>query len=99
MGDLYLLLYLAAAVAAEVFRRREPTRLSGWVPGLRVIAPISFVLGTEFVYWSGFDDLRLALPLTLVGVPLSVLLWHTERAEPLVPELARGRGWSRTCWC
>lgn len=90
MGDLYLLLYLAAAVAAEVFRRREPTRLSGWVPGLRVIAPISFVLATEFVYWSGFDDLRLALPLTLVGVPLFVLLWRTDRTEPLGRELRRG---------
>ncbi|MDT7745584.1 MAG: hypothetical protein QOE59_4662 [Actinomycetota bacterium] len=90
MGDLYLLLYLAAAVAAEVFRRREPTRLSGWVPGLRVIAPISFVLSTLFVYWSGFDDLRLALPLTLVGMPLFVLLWRTDRQEPLGRELRRG---------
>jgi amino acid transporter len=90
MGTLYLLLYLAAAVAAEVFRRREPTRLSGWVPGLRVIAPLAFVLSTLFVYWSGFDDLRLALPLTLVGVPLFVVLWRRDRATPLLDELRRG---------
>jgi amino acid transporter len=90
MGDLYLLLYAAAAVAAEVFRRTEPDRLSGWVPGLRVIAPVSFVLASEFVYWSGFDHLRLALPLTLVGVPLFVLLWRTDRSTPLLPELRRG---------
>ncbi|MFC5061033.1 APC family permease [Actinomycetospora atypica] len=90
MGTLYLLLYLSAAVAAEVFRRREPERLSGWVPGLKVIAPVSFVLATLFVYWSGFDDLRLALPLTLIGVPLFVLLWRTDRSTPLWPELRRG---------
>jgi amino acid transporter len=90
MGDLYLLLYLAAAVAVEVFRRREPERLSGWVPGLPVIAPVAFVLATEFVYWSGFDDLRLALPLTLVGVPLFVLLWRTDRVGSLATELRRG---------
>ena len=74
----------------EVFRRREPTRLSGWVPGLPVIAPLAFVLGTLFVYWSGFSDLRLALPLTLVGVPLFVLLWRTDRTGSLVEELRRG---------
>lgn len=90
MGDLFLLLYLSAAVAAEVFRRREPGRLSGWVPGLRVIAPISFVLSTLFVYWSGFSELRLALPLTLVGVPLFVLLWRTDRVGSLTAELRHG---------
>ncbi|NMO91513.1 APC family permease [Actinomycetospora sp. TBRC 11914] len=90
MGDLYLLLYLAAAVAVEVFRRREPARLSGWVPGLPVIAPVSFVLATLFVYWSGFDDLRLALPLTLVGVPLFVVLWRADRVGSLGGELRRG---------
>ncbi|MHC1561453.1 APC family permease [Actinomycetospora sp. C-140] len=90
MGTLYLLLYLAAAVAAEVFRRREPDRLSGWVPGLRWIAPISFVLATLFIYWSGFEDLRLALPLTLLGVPLFVVLWRSDRIGSLVGELRRG---------
>jgi len=90
MGDLYLLLYMAAAVAAAVFRAVEPDRLSGWVPGLRWIAPISFVVATEFVYWSGWHDLRLALPLTLVGVPLFLLMWRTERSASLLAELRWG---------
>jgi amino acid transporter len=90
MGDLYLLLYAAAAVAAAVFLAVEPDRLSGWVPGLRVIAPVSFLVATEFVYWSGWHDLRLALPLTLVGVPLFVWLWRTDRTTPLGTELCRG---------
>jgi amino acid transporter len=90
MGDLYLLLYAAAAVAAGVFRVVEPERLSGWVPGLRVIAPLSFVLASEFIYWSGWHDLRIALPLTLAGVPLFVALWRTDRSAPLLAELRRG---------
>ena len=90
MGDLYLLLYVAAAVAAAVFLAVEPDRLSGWVAGLRVIAPVSFLVATEFVYWSGWHDLRLALPLTLLGVPLFVWLWRAEGAVPLGTELRRG---------
>jgi hypothetical protein len=90
MGDLYLLLYVAAAVAAAVFAVVEPDRLSGWVPGLRFIAPVSFVLASEFIYWSGWPDLRLALPLTLLGVPLFVALWRTDRTVPLGTELRRG---------
>ena len=92
MGDLYLLLYASAAVAAAVFAVTEPDRLSGWVPGLRVIAPVSFVLATEFVYWSGWEDLRLALPLTLVGVLVFVLLERREGGRALGDELRRG-GW------
>jgi amino acid transporter len=90
MGDLYLLLYAAAAVAAAVFRIVEPERLSGWVPGLRWIAPVSFLVATEFVYWSGWHDLRIALPLTLIGLPLFVLMWRGQRTKPLLDELRWG---------
>jgi amino acid transporter len=90
MGDLYLLLYASAAIAAGVFLAVEPERLSGWVPGLRWIAPLSFVAATEFIYWSGWEALRLALPLTLVGVPLFLWLWRSDRSEPLGLELRRG---------
>ena len=92
MGDLYLLLYAAAAVAAAVFAAVQPERLSGWVPGLRWIAPLSFVVATEFVYWSGWHDLRLALPLTLVGVPLFLLMRRGQPGSPLRDEFRWG-GW------
>jgi amino acid transporter len=90
MGTMYLLLYSSSAVAAAVFASAEPDRLSGWVPGLRWIAPLSFVVASEFVYWSGWHDLRLALPLALVGIPLFLVMRRVERSEPLVTELRRG---------
>src|SRR6201999_3541419 len=86
------LLYAAAAVAAAVFAAVQPERLSGWVPGLRWIAPVSFVVATEFVYWSGWHDLRLALPLTLVGVPLFLLMRRGQPGSPLRDEFRWG-GW------
>lgn len=68
MGDMYLLIYAASAVAVAVFRADPGTEMAGWVPGLRWIAPVSFVVSSEFVYWSGWHDLRLALPLVLAGL-------------------------------
>lgn len=87
MGDMYLLIYGASAVAAATFRARATTPLDGWIPGMRWIAPLSFVVASEFVYWSGWHDLRLALPLVLVGVPLFLALW---RGGSPFAELARG---------
>lgn len=68
MGDMYLLIYAASAVAVAVFRAEPGGGTAGWVPGLRWIAPLSFVVSSEFVYWSGWQDLRLALPLVLGGL-------------------------------
>ncbi|WP_425281973.1 APC family permease [Streptomyces albofaciens] len=68
MGNMYLLIYGASAVAAAVFLADPGSTTSGWVPGLRWIAPVSFVVAGEFVYWSGWHNLRLALPLVLGGL-------------------------------
>jgi len=87
MGDMYLLIYGASAVAAATFRAGATAPVDGWIPGMRWIAPVSFVVASEFVYWSGWHDLRLALPLVLVGVPLFLALW---RGGSPVAELAKG---------
>ena len=69
MGDMYLLIYAASAVAVAVFRAEPGGRTArNGVPGVRWIAPLSFVVASEFVYWSGWHDLRLALPLVLGGL-------------------------------
>jgi amino acid transporter len=90
MGDMYLVTYSASAVAAATFRAVDRTRLAGWVPGMRWIAPLSFVVAGEFIYWSGWHDLRLALPLVLVGLPLFLVLWRARRGRSLVAELRTG---------
>ena len=91
MGDLYLLIYAASAVAVAVFGGRADGRLRGWIPGLVWIAPLSFVVASEFVYWSGWHSLRLALPMVLIGLPLFLLLRPEHREEPtLGAELRRG---------
>src|SRR5882757_4580128 len=89
MGDMYLLIYGSSAVAAATFRSAERNRLSGWIAGMRWIAPISFVVASEFVYWSGWHALRLALPLVLIGVPLFLALWRGP-SRALLAELAKG---------
>lgn len=95
MGDMYLITYASSAVAAAVFARADATRLSGWIPGLRWIAPVSFVVAGEFVYWSGWKDLRLALPLVLIGLPLFLLLW---RGGGRVPGSTLGRELAKGAW-
>ncbi|HEX2903878.1 MAG TPA: APC family permease [Jatrophihabitans sp.] len=78
VGDLYLLTYAAVAVAAAILIGPHARRLASWVPPLRVLAPLAFVVATEFVYWSGWHELRIALPLTLLGVPLYLVqYWGT----------------------
>ncbi|WP_221505845.1 APC family permease [Streptomyces eurocidicus] len=94
MGDMYLLIYAASAVAVAVFRAgpgRE--RMAGWVPGLRWIAPVSFVVASEFVYWSGWHDLRLALPLVLAGLLLFLAMWRTGHNERSLGEELRTGAW------
>ena len=34
-----------------------PTRLSGWIPGIKWIAPVSFIPSTEIAYWPERDRL------------------------------------------
>ncbi|HEX4721665.1 MAG TPA: APC family permease [Pseudonocardiaceae bacterium] len=90
MGDMYLLIYSASSVAAATFRRAGGVRVAGWTPGMRWIAPVSFVVAGEFVYWSGWHVLRLVLPLVLVGVPLFLALWRGGSGASLVAELRKG---------
>ncbi|MET9359741.1 APC family permease [Streptomyces sp. NPDC006632] len=94
MGDMYLLVYAASAVAVAAFRAHGKERglppADGQVPGVHWIAPISFVVASEFVYWSGWHHLRLALPLVLAGVPLFLMLRRETDGRPPREELRNG---------
>lgn len=94
MGDMYLLIYSASAVAVAVFRGRSDGGLLGWVPGLAWIAPLSFVVASEFVYWSGWHDLRLALPMVLAGL----LLFFFLRPEDQPQDRGLGAEFLRGAW-
>jgi amino acid transporter len=90
MGDMYLLIYAASAVAVAAFRARATDGAPSWVPGVRWIAPVSFVVSSEFVYWSGWHDLRLALPLVLAGLLVFLAMWRGGYGSALRAELRVG---------
>jgi amino acid transporter len=66
-GVLGLLAYALPSVSAVVFERGDafPGGAPRW---LRYLAPVAFVLASLVVYWAGWHELRIALPLLLVGV-------------------------------
>jgi amino acid transporter len=88
LGDVFVLSYAVSAIAAGTFRRAAPTRLSGWIPGITWIAPVSFVLSTEIAYWSGWGSLRVAFPVTLIGAALFFFLRANDR--PLFSDIKAG---------
>lgn len=94
MGDMYLLVYASSAVAAATFRAHDREqgvpRAEGRIPGVRWMAPLSYVVAGEFIYWSGWHDLRLALPLVLLGLPMFLFLRHGERGRLPLRELREG---------
>jgi amino acid transporter len=90
LSDVFVLSYAVSAIAAGTFRSAAPTRLSGWIPGIKWIAPISFILSTELAYWSGWTSLRVAFPVTLGGVVLFFFL--RPKDQPLANDVKARTG-------
>jgi amino acid transporter len=88
IGDVFLLNYAISSVAAGTFRSAAPTGLAGWIPGITWIAPASFLVSTEIIYWSGWSQIKWALPLTLIGLLVFAVLRTKDR--PLLQELRTG---------
>jgi len=88
LSDVFVLTYAVSAVAAGTFRSAAPTRLSGWIPGIKWIAPVSFILSTEIAYWSGWSNLRVAFPVTVAGVILFFFVRVQDR--PLWDDIKAG---------
>jgi amino acid transporter len=90
IGDVFLLSYAVSSVAAGTFKAAAPTSLAGWIPGIAWIAPASFLVSTEIIYWSGWSQIKDALPLALIG--LLVFFFVRARDRSLVEDLRTG-GW------
>lgn len=76
-SELGLFAYSISAVSEAAFRRSRPDRVAGWVRGMNVIAPISFTVATLIVYWAGWNELRIALPVLLAAAV--VYAWQQAR--------------------
>jgi amino acid transporter len=74
-SELALIAYALPAVAAVAFARAARAhpdapgaeaglRTPGW---LQYLAPVAFVLASLILYWATWDELRIALPVLLVG--------------------------------
>jgi len=63
-----LFAYSMTVIAEASVRRNDPSRMAGWIRGTRWIAPIAFVIATLILYWAGWDELRIALPVLFVSV-------------------------------
>jgi amino acid transporter len=66
-SELGLFAYSITAVAQAAFRRAEPGGQAGWIRGTTVLAPVSFIIATLILYWATWPELRIALPVLLVG--------------------------------
>jgi amino acid transporter len=66
-SELGLFAYSISAISESAFRKSRPDHVAGWVKGMRVIAPISFVVATLILYWAGWNELRIAIPVLLAA--------------------------------
>ena len=64
---LALIAYALPSVSAVVFARGAafPGGAPRWI---RYLAPVAFALATLIIYWAGWHELRIALPILLIGV-------------------------------
>ncbi|MET9292510.1 APC family permease [Streptomyces sp. NPDC003077] len=77
LGVFFAVGYAAISVAVMVFRRTDGAR--PWARGLPVIAPASFVISVLITYWSGWQQMRTAIVLFLLALPLYALRAATRR--------------------
>jgi amino acid transporter len=66
-SELGLFAYSISAISESAFRKSRPDRVAGWIKGMPVIAPLSFVIATLILYWAGWNELRIALPVLLAA--------------------------------
>lgn len=77
-----VLSYLAGPVSAVVLRRTgQHLHRPITIKGLKVIAPVAFVIGSLIVYWSGWPTNGYLMALSLIGMILFFAGTRARRAE------------------
>jgi amino acid transporter len=68
-----LFAYSISAISVTGFARVEPEHAARWVRGSRFLAPLGFILATLIFYWSGWAELKIAVPVLLAAILVYVL--------------------------
>jgi amino acid transporter len=65
-SELALIAYALPSISAIAFRRVGAMPFET-IRGMRILAPAAFVLATLILYWASWKELKIALPVLLVG--------------------------------
>jgi amino acid transporter len=80
-SELALIAYALPSISSIAFRRVGATTFET-IGGMRILAPAAFVLATLILYWATWKELRIALPVLLVGaVVYGVQQWRASRTD------------------
>lgn len=79
LGMFFAVGYVAVSSAVVVLHRTGDSAHRPWLKGMAVVAPASFVLSTLLIYWSGWEEIKYAIVLFLLAVPVYFLRGATLR--------------------
>lgn len=80
-SELALIAYALPSISSIAFRRAGA--VSGdTIHGMPVLAPAAFVLASLILYWATWKELRIALPVLLVGAIVYGIQQYRQRTEP-----------------
>lgn len=79
MGMLYAMGYAVIAVAAGANHLDPRLRKRRWLKGVVVAAPCAFCVSVILMYWAGWDQVRTAVALFLVSLPVFAILSRRYR--------------------
>jgi amino acid transporter len=70
-GTLIAFTFSIGSISVLAFRRAGLGSRAGRLPGMVVIAPAAFVISSLVIYWVDWSELRLTIPIVVVG-----LIWY-----------------------
>ncbi|GAB3915643.1 ABC transporter permease [Microlunatus endophyticus] len=70
-GTLAAFTFSIGAISLLAFRRAGLSTRANRLPGMMIIAPIAFVISALVIYWVDWSELRLTIPIIVVG-----LIWY-----------------------